>query len=104
MRAEEEQNNARLTAQLMVETADARIIPALLWAAERWPGDYWADRMLVGFKDDPRVIALYRDALRAAPGNARRSNAARLMGDSGNKEFVPDLLQAFGEQRKACLR
>ncbi len=104
LRAEKDENNARLTAQLMVETGDVRIIPSLLWAAERWSGGYWALHMLSCFKQDPRVIALYRDALRASRGNSRRCNAARLMAESGNKEFVPDLLKAFaGEDDRFVL-
>ncbi|MCF7731803.1 MAG: HEAT repeat domain-containing protein [Akkermansiaceae bacterium] len=98
LRGEVDENEARLTARLLVETDDARIIPDLLWAAEKWSGDSWALRDLSPFKDDPRVIALYRGALRESRGNSRRSDAARLMGESQNKEFVPDLLQAFGKE------
>jgi len=98
LRGEEDETNARLTAQLLGETGDPRILPDLLWAAEKWSGDSWALHQLAIFKDDPRVMALYRDALRSSRGNGRRSAAARLMGESENKEFVPDLLGSFRKE------
>ncbi len=98
LRAETDENNARLCAQLLVDTGDARIIDDLLWAADKWSGDSWALRHLAGFRDDPRVTTLFRDALRTSRGNSRRSNAAQLMGGSGHRAFVPDLLRAFSQE------
>ena len=40
-------------------------------------------------------MALYREALRESRGNSRRSDAAQLMGQSGNKDFLPDLIGAL---------
>jgi hypothetical protein len=98
LRAEEDEKNARLTAQLLTDSGDERVIPHLLWAANKWSGDSWALYNLSTFKDDPRGIAPYREALTTSRGNSRRSNAARLMGESGNKDFHPDLLQAFAKE------
>ena len=98
LHAEENEDNARLTSQLLTQTGDPRAIPYLLWATNKWSGDSWALYDLTAFNDDPRVVALYREALIQSRGNARRSTAARLMGESGNKAFLPDLLQAFDKE------
>lgn len=99
LRGEEDENNARLTAQLLADTGDKRIVDDLLWAAEKWSGDSWALHHLARFMDDPRVMTVFRSALHASRGNSRRSHGAQMMGDSGRRAFIPDLLESFGKEQ-----